>query len=324
MKNSKRRLLSSLAIVLILILSTTVLSGCYVIKSGKMNRVEGTYQLTHYSGDSDWLTERGIELYMVIRSDGTGYYAYKDNNTEPYIAELRCRFVQDEEESGKYSYVEIDFEGNGKYEKLGINARTFNTSTNLNARKAKWKPLVWGEAPEIDYYIDIDFIRIDRATDLSAITEVFGNVPVLPHGAKNAQGAYEMYEIVNIDSSSEAVMLPEDPFVYFYVDIDLIKGEGKAQYMLKADEVAQSVSFDVKIEKDGTGGYFFKFGNVDVKRDSAFASYSNYLVIPYSTDGGSFNLMRFGYIGQLTEADLDDRIESDYSQYLANKPITEE
>ena len=139
MKNSKRQLLSSFSLVLILILSLTVLSGCYITNSAKMKYVEGTYELTTYSGDGNWLEEREMKLIMVIRSDGTGYYGYKDHDTEPFISELRCRFINDPEESGKYEYVEIDFDGRGEYHKFAINGRPWQTNTNLNSQKPQWK-----------------------------------------------------------------------------------------------------------------------------------------------------------------------------------------
>lgn len=62
MKSSKRRLTALAALLAILILSAAVLSSCYVVKSGKMNKIEGTYQLTAYNGKSDYLAERGLVL----------------------------------------------------------------------------------------------------------------------------------------------------------------------------------------------------------------------------------------------------------------------
>ena len=180
MKKSIKRILS-ITMALVLILSTVaVLSGCYVTHSAKMKYVEGTYELTAYSGDGNWLEEREMKLIMVIRSDGTGYYGYKDKDTAPFVSELRCRFINDPEESGKYQYVEIDFKGNGEYEKLAINARISNQ--NLNSQKPKWKPIEWGKTPEIDYQIYVGFTRIDKATDRSIIDEYFSGAPFLPFG----------------------------------------------------------------------------------------------------------------------------------------------
>ena len=124
MKNSIRRLISFAIALILLILTTSVLSGCYVIKSGRMHKIEGTYALTSYGGDVDRLAENGIQMFLVIREDGTGHYAYLDNDTEPYIADIRCRFINDTEDPDKYSYVEIDF-GGAEYEKFAVFAQTF-------------------------------------------------------------------------------------------------------------------------------------------------------------------------------------------------------
>ena len=117
MKN-KKRVLVSILLLCSLLFSLFYLSGCYMISSGKMKNVEGTYELVTYSTDEDEIASRGIKLYMVIKGDGTGYYAYTDNDTELYYAELRCRFTQDPEKSGYYEYVEINFTGeNDGYKK---------------------------------------------------------------------------------------------------------------------------------------------------------------------------------------------------------------
>ena len=317
MKNSKRRLLSSLALVLILILSTTVLSGCYVVNSGKMSKVEGTYMLTHYSGDGDRLTERGITMYMVIRADGTGYYAYKDNNKAAHISELRCRFTQDEEEPGKYSYVEIDFYGRGEYEKLAINARLFE-STNLNSQTAVWKPIVWGEMPEIDYYVNVDFTRVDKATDLSFIKEQFGDLTVLPQGAHKYHGTYSFNTLAGGDYSDVEGNIPPSPFVYFYVDIDIYASKGKAYYMLKSDEVEKEIELDLSSLSFGADGLSLKLGDKEVSISTT--DYSGLKMhVPYRDP----EYIELRPIGDLSHEDIVVYCQNDYSMYLANKPITE-
>ncbi len=321
MKNSKRRLLSSLALVLILILSTTVLSGCYVVNSGKMSKVEGTYMLTHYSGDGDRLTERGITMYMVIRADGTGYYAYKDNNKAARISELRCRFTQDEEEAGKYSYVEIDFHGRGEYEKFAINSRLFE-STNLNSQTAVWKPIVWGEVPEIDYYIDVDFTRVSKATDLSYIKENFGDVPQLPLGAMNYDGTYKLVNIIANDKSPVGAEIPKNDFVYYYADFDFVNGNAKIRTMNKSNEITSVATLnDLSIAFEN-GNYVITAGGKSNMSIVPFLSSQNNLWIEEEFDAGCFTMV-FSYLGDLSEEQILDYIEDDVSIYLANKPITE-
>ena len=80
-----KKIISVILLSALLVLSLFNLSGCYNVRSGKMKRVQGTYELTGYSTDKDEIEARGIKLYVVIRSDGTGYYAYEDKDTDRYF-----------------------------------------------------------------------------------------------------------------------------------------------------------------------------------------------------------------------------------------------
>lgn len=318
MKNSIRRLFS-LALVLILILSTTtVLTSCYVVKSGRMKDVEGTYQLTHYSTDTDCIAEKGITMYMVIRADGTGYYAYKDNNKAPHVSELRCRFVQDEENAGKYSYVEVDFVGSGEYHKLAVNTRTFSIATNLNSQKPVWKPIVWGETPEIDYYVNVDFTRVSKATDLSVIEEHFSTANVLPYGAHKYNGTYSFETLAGGIYPEVVGYVPPSPFVYFYVDIDIYARKGVAYYMLKSDETEHVVEFDLTLPSAASDSLEIKLGEKDAKIVKSDYS-SLQMHIPYR----DMEYIELRPIGDMSREDILIYCQNDYSAYLANKPITE-
>lgn len=317
MKNSKRRLLSSLALVLILILSTTVLSGCYVVKSGKMSQIEGTYQLTHYSGDGDRLVEKGITMYMVIRADGTGWYAYKDSDKAPHISELRCRFTQDEEESGKYSYVEIDFEGKGGYEKFAINSQLFK-STNLNSQKPVWKGNLFEGTAAIDYYINVDFTRVDKATDRSVIDEHFASAAVIPYGAHKYNGTYSFNTLAGGIYPDVVGYVPPSPFVYLCVDIDIYSGKGVAYYMLKSDEIEHEVAFDLNTSGATADAFTIKLGEKEVS--FVTGDYSGYCMhIPYR----DMEYIELSLIGDMSHEDIVVHCQTVYSSYLANKPITE-
>ena len=186
MKSSKRRLISFAMVLVMIFTLSTVLSGCYITHSGKMNLVEGTYVLTSYSGDGNYMEERDITLYIVIRSDGTGYYAYKDKNTEPHIAELRCRFIQDTETPGKYQYGEIDFDGDGVYENFGINARW--TEQHLGYSRMVFGGNILEGTYGHQYTISASFDRVSKKTDLSYINEKFGSFDPAPFGSLRAEG----------------------------------------------------------------------------------------------------------------------------------------
>lgn len=316
MKNLKRRLLS-FALVLILILSTAaVLSGCYVTHSATMKYVEGTYELTNYNGDSDWLTERGMKLIMVIKSDGTGYYGYRDDTTAPFISELRCKFETDPEDSKKYQYLSIDFEGNGEYHRLAINARL--RYQNLNSQEAKWKGNIFEGNAQIDYYIDVDFTRISKATDMSVIQNEFGAVPFFPLGAREVTATYGAHYLT---SDMNTTVIQETPFVYLYIDIDMYTGGGKVWYMLKSDERAVEDQFHVSATSDGNGSYTLALDSVEIKFNRGWPS-GIYLIIPYSSELGDLEIC-LSPLGRYTEDEVLTKIDGEYSAYLANKDVSE-
>lgn len=309
MKNLTKRILS-LTMVLILILSVTaVFSGCYVVRSGKMRQIEGTYQLTIYSGNSDYLTERGMTLYMVLKGDGTGYYAYSSNDTEPHIAELRCRFLNDPDESGKFDYVEIDFDGRGEYVKFAVNA-SWN-STNLNSQRAVWKGSLLDGTLGIDYYIHSDFSRVDNATDLSYINEKFGTYDVLPFGALRFNG---MYELEEIEYRGDGDTLPENPYVYAYFTVDVINKSIKAWFMTKDEEkhLEDTDSFEMVSEN---GSLYFKVNNVNLYADASYGPYSYCIRIKYDDN----ITLKFGARGTWEDEYLQQQIDARYKSYMNSK-----
>lgn len=319
MKNSIRQLLS-LAMVLILILSTaTVLSGCYIVNSGKMKKVEGTYELTTYKGDSDWLTERGIKLIMVIRADGTGYYGYKDNNTKPFVAELRCRFTADPDDSNKYEYIEIDFEGNGEYEKFAINAGTWRKQTNLNSQKPKWKGNLFEGTAEIDYQIHVDFTRIDKTTDKSVIDENFSGAPILPYGIRKHSGAYEFKTLEGDIYTDTVEYIPQSSLVYLYLDLNFSSGNGTAYYMLKSNEEAKVITFDLRASTNENGEFTLMLGDVPAKIVNG-EFYSTHIHISRQDT----EYLKLDYIGTISPELLTAYAENAYASYLAGLDVSQQ
>lgn len=319
MKSSKRRLTALAALLAILILSAAVLSSCYVVKSGKMNRVEGVYKLTTYSGKTNYLEERGIEMYMIIRADGGGYYAYKDNDTAPYISELRVSYESDPEESGKYSYVNIKFTGSDDPAHLAVYAPTFDFNTNLNSQKPVWKPIVWGETPEIDYYIDVDFTRVERSTELDALKELFGDAPLLPYDAKRYDGTYKLESIVMTSDTAE---MPENPYVYYYITLDFVAGTAKIYNMRKDNEITSTATLNDLSVSYENGDYRISMGGKSylINTTSSHLAYS--LDIEESFEGGSYTLC-FHHWHDMTEEQILDSIENDVNNYLASKDFSE-
>ena len=310
MKIFTKQLLSFILVLTLILSLSALLSSCYVIKSGKMNQIEGLYELTSYSDKTNYMEERGTKIMMVIRSDGTGWYAYQSNTRDPYISELRCRFTQDSENPGKYSYVEIDFEGNGEYVKFGIQA-SFD-STSLNSSKPVYSGDLFKGTYGLDYYITSHFSRVDKKTDLDSLKNSFGNYDVMPFGSMRFDGCYEGFGPVAPENSYVS-QLPSDPFVYCFMNIDLLSGKGKIWYMLKSDEQALVEEFNVSIVSTTSNGFMLKLGNTEVKAERNYSS--SYIYLPY----GEY-VIQMAFRGSFyTEEEITQSVNEVYNNYLANK-----
>jgi len=258
-------------------------------------------------------------MYMIIRADGGGYYAYKDNDTAPYISELRVSYESDPEESGKYSYVNIKFTGSDDPAHFAVYAPTFDFNTNLNSQKPVWKPIVWGETPEIDYYIDVDFTRVEKSTELDALKELFGDAPLLPYDAKRYDGTYKLERIVAPPESAET---PENPYVYYYVTLDFVAKQAKIYNMKKDDEIASTATLNDLSVSYENGNYIVSMGGKSYLINTVSSQFSYSLDIEESFEGGSYTLC-FHHWHDMTEEQILDSIENDVNNYLASKDFSE-
>lgn len=311
MKNSAKRILS-FTLVLILILSVVAtFSGCYVVKSGKLSQIAGTYQLTGYSGKTNYIEDRGITLYIVIKEDGTGYYAYKSNTTEPHIAELRCSFTSDPENPGTYSYVELSFGNGAEPCKLAVNAPAWDVGTNLNSQTVVWKPVVWGEPVEVDYHLSVSFKRVDRATDLSYINRNFGTYSPLPYGTLRFDGVYQLDSVEFTSPDGET---NESPYVYAYLKLDIVGGTAKTWFMMKNNEMATEENHRLEVI-NGANGIQFKLDDSFVLTpDTSYGSIGNYILL--NSDEAK---VRFANIGYYTDEEIASMCETDYNVYLESQ-----
>ena len=282
-----------------------------------MKLVEGTYELTSYSGDTNWLEERGMKLIMVIRADGTGYYGYKANNKDPFISELRCRFVRDTENPDKYQYVEIDFTGNGEYTSFGIYA-TFSEQ-KLNYSTIKWKDNILENGLQVDYHISVGFTRTSKATDRSVIDEHFSGSPVLPLGIGKYSGTYEFTGLDGGVYPEVVGYYPPNDLVYFYLDINFAKGSAKAYYMLKSDEKAQEIDLKVSVSRTDTWDFLVKIG----EREAAlsYGGFSGNQIRIFKSGSEYYQLT---YLGTLSHETIVINCEETYARYLSGLDFSEE
>lgn len=285
----KRALMLTLVLTLVLSVCSSLCS-CVQISSATLSEIEGTYELTGYSGKEDLLTSRNIALKIVIRADGTGYYACTKDGAEPYISELKCEFEPDTENPGKYSYVTLTFSGGGTKHRLAIDSK----NKNLNSMTPVWTGSLLNGDLTVDHYINVDFTMVSRSTDISSLREAFPNAPFYPFGSLDCGGTYRLEADANEGLS--------DRFVYYYVRFDPRDDTGEAWYMLRNDGKAVHTEFKLTIV-NAASGFFLAFDDTSVEWDpEPFPE-----VIRHTSAGGSIVLT---YCGDLSDEEIASEISS--------------
>ena len=101
-----------LYVICIAIVLTTLfgLTACYTSKPDTEENLVGTYKLTYFTSKpkdagqdvepTNMIKEKGVSAYMIIKDDGTGYYAYKDND-KSWVRSIRLTYTYDEDDSSK-------------------------------------------------------------------------------------------------------------------------------------------------------------------------------------------------------------------------------
>ncbi len=324
MKSFSRKF-TAIILVLILILSATVLGGCYFVRSGTVKQIQGTYILTLYSGNEDYIARDGMTLLMVLDGQGSGYYAYKDNDTDPFIAGLRYTMEADAEESGKYSYINVDFGNGDEAHHLAVNADL--TSTKFNSQQPVWKGNLFAGDLAIDYYVNVNFEKVDKATDLSYIREDFSTATVFDYGTRRVGGTYHMFgdtvQLIPNDYSSNA----PSPFVYFYVDIDMHTSRATVWYMLRADEKSVKKTVTVSVTNDGE--IKIKLGDTDTVANFGGSSSSFYIPFETTIDNDPAPATATAYIplyrdGDMEHSYIEELIVADIARYRESKQPTDD
>lgn len=255
MKKKLWKLFTPIALIAVLVFSTIFATGCYIIRSVKMTDLVGTYELTRYTAKTDILAEREIKLYMIIKSDGSGYYVYKDKDTALYASEMRFSFETDPEESSKYEYVHAQFNLQDETVKFGVNGK------NLNYNKIVWKQLTLENFKlEQDYTIDVDFNKVSEKTDLSYVNDVFDtNLTALPYGLARLAYTYQSHGPKWNESylnKAEMLQFDQEMPLYNYVSVDVFNNKAKFYYAYPSENQPLTREFDITVTSTTEAGTF--------------------------------------------------------------------
>ncbi|MBO4940088.1 MAG: hypothetical protein J6D30_03570 [Clostridia bacterium] len=109
--------------------------GCYFVVAQPMNKLKGTYHMTRYTvtdggNDSvtDYIEDRGYDVYLIITGTGTGYYVHSDPNTPAYYREVILSYEYDTEDASKVSRITYKFSVSDSGYSLGVSGKNLNFS----------------------------------------------------------------------------------------------------------------------------------------------------------------------------------------------------
>ena len=177
------------ALLLLVVLSLTVV-GCYAIQAQTMRNLKGTYKLTTYTYTASYERKEGYtpktknyvedpeylyEEYLVITGAGAGYFAHKDATGNVYVKEVRLDYEYLEEDTNKIEYVSYNDLGSlssGTDEKhLGVS----NNMLNFSRPSFDYTQLFTDKLMRSED-ISVRWDKVDKATDLSY---VYSQIPEL-------------------------------------------------------------------------------------------------------------------------------------------------
>ncbi len=241
------------------------LTSCTIISPQRMRVVKGTYKLTSYTHTPahervegrtpttyDYVNDEKYmyEDYLVVTGVGTGYYAHKDASGDVYVKEISLGYEYNQDNSSKIDYVtynDANTIGNTDgVNRLGVTRGALNYSivaidyTEPFTRK-----------PKRTQSLSIRWERVDRATDLSYVTEQLGELKSYDRNAFARRGIYRQDGI--IDTASGQYL--DDPYQYYFIVIDTADGITSAEicYALKETpntEVRETASFSLSENGD--------------------------------------------------------------------------
>ncbi len=320
-----------IAVLMVAVLCLAGLTACYPSKPAKLDKVVGTYELIDFTrtyssvnaetGESesqvtDYIADKGVKAYLVVRADGTGYYVYQDNDTPLSARIVKITYSYDEEDPTLVESIVYDngtastgdgYPGKGR-EPLGVyfKGRTKVLSYSL--------PALSGKILKRAYSQSVKYSRVDNATDLSYVQKQLGKTLAVAD-----------YEVAGLSGVFyyQSPYTPEYPYVYYMIDLRAADKKADVYYMFKEDEVPQerrdlTVSFDVPADAQEYGEYYIK---VTVGDDVLYA--------PYNSGKPATALCRLAEDNVITEwfdyyragvdiASLQQQGQSAYAEYKAS------
>lgn len=317
-----KKTLIAFALILCLMLS----SGCYHTRASKISKIVGTYELITYSEDGvDMIAKYDMQAYLVVNNEGKSYY-YLRRGEYVSLEEINLRFIPDEEESGKYSYIEYQRDTSSEWEMFGY------ADDGFNAHRRRY---TGGLENLKSYDIYINYKKVSKVKDLSYLSSKVSNLPKPLEFGKNLYDGIYNYEFIynNFDREKQKRFNEyfDEEFVYWFIDLNLYTGKATTYTMQKSDEVSKETQSSFTLgESNNLSGFniegFNSLGErkayTEKSSGGTTSSYSIYLYIPgsFEYEGESFEFYYVFAKNYRYHFDIEYQMQYRIDYYNSTKP----
>ncbi len=250
--------------LLLVIAFAAALTGCYMVSGQKMDKVKGTYKLTHYTyipsyerregytpNTTDYINDEEYlyEDYLVITGGGTGYYVHKDASGEAYVKEVMLSYEYNAEDSSKVEYVTYyDALNAGSTTNNGNHLGVSKGGLNFSRPAFDFTQLFTGKKMRSED-LSVRWEKVDKATDLSYVKKQISSLKEYDYQSYAVRGIYELGTVTDMTTGE----VTDNGYQYFYYVIDTAKGVTTVTVCYALSETpTQQVKKTVALAYEGT------------------------------------------------------------------------
>lgn len=264
--SKKNIILAMMCAVSILFASVSLLfAGCgtsYTSKPGTKQEMAGTYQLTTYiqkdseGNEVNRIEQLHVKAYMVVGTDGYGFYAYQDDNTEFWYDSTYIEYNKADNQPDLYKSIRFTTgKGNVTINKqkpgcgyeptMGFNVdqKTFNYFIPDDKPTQKWL--------YPSYYTDVVYTKISEDTNLTKIASELNTTlsPLPKYDLKNLDGVLIFRAgMPNNELAPDVVNNEYNKYKYYVVNFNAAEQKADIYYELVAGDEGAQVQNDVALD----------------------------------------------------------------------------
>ncbi|MGN0796178.1 MAG: hypothetical protein ACI4MT_04400 [Christensenellales bacterium] len=263
-------------IILVVILAAVGIGVLVACNPATLENIVGTYEIsvnTTGNEDLDLISTNGLETYIVVTGNESGYFIYKDSSTPLIVKEVELVYWKNN--NNEVTQVEIKDKQGWVKSRVGSSNKLFVNKTS-DGMELKYEQKKVGD---IIVRKNTVYNRISESTNLNSVKAVYGEI--LPSVIKNDDASL-MHGVWNVNEY-------DGKYDYRYMDFNILTNKATDYYVEAGEGTILKKTYDFEIgdfDVDAETGE--KIAKVVVKTDKENVEYE----LCVSDEDGKFNLRR--------------------------------